>query len=239
MDGRSKAEIIGAILARQLTTLESIGHKDGAREARRRVLEDLLSVYDASWALVQRARVLVTALGVAWRDGQSEVDASARFGVDQMGQEVLELLAREVGVLFHVDLVDRRLLPQTLKASHSEGVANPVPHLKLGAYMWLALHAYRRAPAGAEMMQAVGTHVEAAYNVLDEFLRGKPVTHVSPRGKPAGAGSRSKSTRSTNGASKKGRLGVDGVAKNPRAAAGAAKSQPRKGKSVYLDVTLN
>ena len=101
---RSKAEIAGAILTRQLTTLESIGHKDGTREAMEHVLEDLLSVYDASWAPVQRARVLVTALGVSWRDGRSEGDggASARFDVERVGQEALELLGREVGIVWLV-----------------------------------------------------------------------------------------------------------------------------------------
>ncbi|KAF8556865.1 hypothetical protein OG21DRAFT_1495257 [Imleria badia] len=207
-DGRSKAEIAGAILTRQLTTLESIGHKDGAREARERVLEDLLSVYDANWAPVQRARMLVTALSVAWRDGQSEAEASAGLDVDRVGREALELLVREI--------------------PYSEGMANLVPQLKLGAHMWLALHAYRRSPAGAEMMQAVATHVEAAFSVLDDFLHGKTLAYASPRGKPPGAGSGNKPTRTTNGASKKGRLGVDVVAKSSKAAVGAAKSQPRK-----------
>ena len=42
----------------QLATLESIGLKDGAHKAMGHVLEDLLSVYDASWAPIQRAQVL-------------------------------------------------------------------------------------------------------------------------------------------------------------------------------------
>lgn len=66
------------------------------RDARARILEDLLSVYDACWAPFQRARVLITALSVVWRDGESEADASARFDVDRMGQEALELLTQKV-----------------------------------------------------------------------------------------------------------------------------------------------
>lgn len=95
MDSRSKAEVTGAILTLQLATLESIGYKDGAREAMGRILEDLLSVYDSSWAPIQRARVLVTALSMSWRDEGYE---GPHFNVDDMGQEALELLAREVSV---------------------------------------------------------------------------------------------------------------------------------------------
>ena len=86
-DSRSRAEIAGVILSRQLITLESIGHKDGAREAIRRILEDLLAVYDVGWAPVRRARVLVTALGVSWRDAEAP-----GLDVDRMGVEALELL---------------------------------------------------------------------------------------------------------------------------------------------------
>lgn len=99
---RTKAEIAGALLTRQLTTLENVGHKDGAREARKHVLEELLVVYDASWAPVQRVRVLVTALGVAWRDGQSEADVSTWLEVDLIGREALESLAQQVGCLFRL-----------------------------------------------------------------------------------------------------------------------------------------
>jgi len=96
---RSRAEIAGTLQMRQLATLESIGHKDGAREAMKRVLEDSLSVYNTSWALIQRARVLVTAFSMSWHNGRSERDASTVFNVDQMGREVLELLACKVGAV--------------------------------------------------------------------------------------------------------------------------------------------
>lgn len=100
LDGRSRAEIAGAILTRQLATLESIGHKDGAYEAMRHVLDNLLSVYDASWAPVRRARALITALGMSWHDGpHSGANASTRVDVDRLGHEALALLAREVRVV--------------------------------------------------------------------------------------------------------------------------------------------
>ena len=192
-------------------------------------------MYDASWAPVQRARVLVTALGVSWRDGRSEGDASTRFDVEHVGQEALELLARGVGCRlgsFCVSFVDAR----GLQTCDADSLASLIPQLKLGAHMWLALHAYRRSPAGAEMMHAVATHVEAAYNVLGGLLPGKAVMEASPKGKPTGVGSGTKATRSTNGAPKKGRPGVDVVGKNPKkAVVGAGKSQlPRTGGSALF-----
>jgi len=102
LDNQSRADISGVLLTHQLATLESIGHKHGAREAMGRILKDLLSVYDTNWAPIRRAWVLVIVLGVLWRDGRSEGDAD----VDQVGREALELLASEVGAI----PVSRRLL---------------------------------------------------------------------------------------------------------------------------------
>ncbi|KAF8139773.1 peptidase family C50-domain-containing protein [Boletus edulis] len=215
-DPRSAAEIVGALLTHQLTMLEGIGHKDGVRGVRRHLLEELLSVYNPSWAPIQRARVLVTALGVAWRDGQGEGNASTRFDVDRMGQEALELLGQET--------------------SYSVGMASLVPQLKLSTHMWMALHAYHRLPAGVEMMHAVATYVEEACSVLDTSLYGKTVASASPRRKLAGASSGAKTTRSTYGASRRGRLGVDVVtkySKKEKVVVGPSKSQPHK--AVSLD----
>lgn len=94
--------------------------------------------------------------------------------------------------------------------------------------MWLALHAYRRSPAGAEMMNAVAMRVEAAYNVLSGLLPGKAISEATPKGKTVCAGA---GTKATNGTPKKGRWGVNVVAKNHKRAAvgGATKSQHRKG----------
>lgn len=236
MDGQSRTEIAGAILTRQLATLESIGHKDGAREAMERILEDLLSVYDASSAPVQRARVLVTALSVSWRDGPRDgPDASTQLDVDRMGQEALALLAREVSGV-SVLRARARVESVLVQMPESERLASLVPQLTLSANMWLALDAYRRSPAGAEMMNAVAMHVEAAYNVLSGLLSGsesKAVLEASPKGKSAGAGSGTKAPRAINGASKKGRSAVDGTAKSGKKTAGdVTKLQPRKGDGI-------
>ncbi|KAI9568353.1 hypothetical protein HD554DRAFT_2172437 [Boletus coccyginus] len=135
------------------------------------ILEVLLSVYDANWAPIQRARVLVTALGVSWCDGRSGVDAD----VDQVGREALELLARET--------------------SDVDSFASLVFQLKVGAHMWMALHTYRRLPAGAGITRVVAMHVEAAYYVLGGLFPGKPAMEASPKGKLADASSGAKAKK--------------------------------------------
>ena len=102
------------------------------------------------------------------------------------------------------------------------GIASLVPQLKLSTHMWMALHAYRRSPAGAEMMHAVAKHVEGACDVLDDFLyqRSLSCTNVSPRGKTA-TGSGPKATRSASRPLKRGRLGADAIAKDSKTVSAA------------------
>ena len=236
-DGRSKREreIAGALMMRQLATLESIGHKDGARGAMRRILDDLLSVYDASWAPVRRARVLIMTLGVAWRDP----DGSTELDVDGIGQEALALLAREVGAAHLRVCVSEH--SRGRQALESESLVGLVVQLRLSAHMWMALHAYRRSPAGAEMMNAVATHVEAAYAVLCGLLpgsEGKVGLEASPKGKLPGASAGSKSRGAVNGVAKraKGRPAVESAAKGgKKTAVDTTKSQGRKGELISRD----
>ena len=91
--------------------------------------------------------------------------------------------------------------------------------------MWMALHAYRRSPAGAEMMHSVATHIEAAYNVLGGLLpgsEGDAALEANPRGKSAAAGS---AKPRANNVSKKGRSIAERTAKK----AVDATKVPRKG----------
>jgi len=87
--------------------------------------------------------------------------------------------------------------------------------------MWLALHTYRRSPAGVEMMHAVVTHFEAAYNALSGLFPGETIMEVSPKGKQIGAGSGTKDKKSHSGVD----LGTKNT-KMEKAAVGVGKSQP-------------
>ena len=64
---------------------------------------------------------------------------------------------------------------------------SPIFQLEVGAHVWLALHTYHRSPAGVEMMHAVMTHVEAAYDALSGLFPRETIMEVSPNGKQIGA----------------------------------------------------
>ncbi|KAI6000295.1 peptidase family C50-domain-containing protein [Pisolithus orientalis] len=154
-DSLSKGAITGVLLERQLKTLESVVHKDGVRTTMLSILRDLLAVYNAKWAPARRAGALLCGLDVLWRDRRSAAEDNERgsyqLDVEDMGREVLTLVERE---LHPVD----------------SGFASLMPKYTLSAHLWLALHSYRRLPAGSEMTSAVTTHIERACEVLLSLL---------------------------------------------------------------------
>lgn len=83
-----------------------------------------------------------------------------------------------------------------------------IPHLTLSVHLWLALHAYRKSPAGAEMTNAVAIHLEAAYGVLSGLLpssEGGTAGERSPKAKRiSGTGSGTKVKKSGGRTAKKG-----------------------------------
>ncbi|KAF8842467.1 hypothetical protein BDN67DRAFT_965802 [Paxillus ammoniavirescens] len=226
IDTRSQAEITASILSRQLNTLEGITHKEGVREALWAILQDLLAIYDASWAAVQRAGVVVTALSVTWRDGGTSGDEQTGLDAERMGREALELLARE------------NETPDTAPAL--------IPRLMLSVHLWLALHAYRRSPAGTEMTSAVAVHLEAAYGVLSGLLPssdGGGVGERSPKAKRvSGTGSGTKVKKSVGRAAKKGTglPAASATARSSKKAAAVNTVTPRpRGRKALVTVSLN
>ncbi|KAF8122159.1 hypothetical protein EV363DRAFT_1301347 [Boletus edulis] len=133
LDSEAFDRIIHTILTHKPTMLESIGY---AREC---------------------ARVLVTALGVIWRDGQGEGDASAH--VDRMGQEVLALLSQEVG---------RPSRPASHVLFCRHGSLAEAEHTRVDGTARVSSVA-----CGVAMMHAVEIHVEVAYSILNDSLNGK------------------------------------------------------------------
>ncbi|KAF9233396.1 peptidase family C50-domain-containing protein [Melanogaster broomeanus] len=209
IDTRSRAEITGAVLSHQLTALESLTHKKPAREVVWHVLQDLLEIYDASWAPVRRVRVLVTALSISWKDGYASGGEQTWLDAERMGKEALELLARDVCVKTpgHLPIL--------------------IPQLRIPAHLWLALHAYRRSPSGTEMTNAVAIHVEAVCGVLTSLLprsESGAAGAGSPKAKRvSGTGPGTKVTKSSSGTVKKGK---------GRPAAAATTSGPKKAAAV-------
>ncbi|KIJ59919.1 hypothetical protein HYDPIDRAFT_32659 [Hydnomerulius pinastri MD-312] len=210
-DAQSQADITGAILARQLNILEGLAHKEGVREAMGHILQDLLDIYDGSVAPVKRAGVLVTALGVSWRDGGGE---DPQWDAEIIGKEALVLLALE-------------------EHASDRSLAALIPQLTFSVHLWMALHAYRRSSSGTNMASAVAVQIEGACQVLNAFLPGPSsgaAGEASPKTKRAGgSGSGAKVTKSSARTVKKGRSAGGAASKSSRkAAVNTVTPRPRK-----------
>ncbi|KAI5995866.1 hypothetical protein EDD15DRAFT_2365317 [Pisolithus albus] len=156
-DVQWKAVITGALLERQLKTLEGVVHKDGARTTMFCVLQDLIAVYDAQWTPARRAGAILCGLNVLWRNRTSVTEDSGngsyRLDVETMGREVLAMVEREP-------------LPA------DAGFTSLMPKYASSARLWLALRSHGQLPAGPEMTNAVTTHIEKASQILLGLLNG-------------------------------------------------------------------
>ena len=85
--------LIGALLERQVFSLQASLYKPDVRKAVRNLLDDALSVYDAESVPIRRSGILVLCLEVRYRD----VEGGLQDGdVEDIGREVESLLSREV-----------------------------------------------------------------------------------------------------------------------------------------------
>ncbi|KAH7890369.1 peptidase family C50-domain-containing protein [Phlebopus sp. FC_14] len=147
------ASITGAVLGRQLATLENLIHKEGVRETMGQILCDLLSIYEPNWAPLKRAGVLVSALGILWRDSKIVVQMLGteenQSAADKIGAEILELLSCG-------------------DATSDPSSASLIAQYSLSVHLWLALYAYRHSTT--TMLTAVTAHVGHACRVLGGLL---------------------------------------------------------------------
>ncbi|KAI6127502.1 peptidase family C50-domain-containing protein [Pisolithus croceorrhizus] len=241
-DVQSRAAITGTLLERQLKTLESVVHKDGARTTMLYILRDLLAVYDAQWAPARRAGAILCGLNLLWRDRASATEDSGngsyRLDAEAMGREVLALVERE---------------PPPVDA----GFTSLMPKYALSARLWLSLHSYGQLPAGPEMTSAVTTHIERACQVLLGLLNGTEKVlgdgNSNPKRvngnasmKPSRGGSRKKIEVSTtkNRVTKKSALNpvtpkakkvVDDISLNPAGVARAVEKVERSDARLDID----
>jgi separase len=87
------ADIIGAILERQIEGLEGSSWKEGVRNAVKALLVDAVAVYPAGDIPVRRARVLIRCLEFGYKAGDNGLPRHS----DDIGEEAEDLLARDVG----------------------------------------------------------------------------------------------------------------------------------------------
>ena len=94
---------------------------------------------------------------------------------------------------FHDNPFAKPMIPQ--RPIGDVGFALLVPEYHLRAHLWLALHAYRRLPAGPDMIAAVAVHIEKACDALASLLPG--FERVSGENSPHVKKAKATATRAT------------------------------------------
>ncbi|KAF7984668.1 hypothetical protein HWV62_12932 [Athelia sp. TMB] len=148
------SSVVGAILERQVESLETSLWKEGVGAVVFGLLQDLMSVYLAHEMPMRRARVLLRQLEVCYKAG-----LDGHRHADDIGDEIMELLGRET-------------------LAEDSAVAHLCPQYKVSAHLWLALHAHKRSdPAQTSLIRH---HCEEAHRILKYLL--EPV-ELSPKPK--------------------------------------------------------
>ncbi|KAI0360283.1 hypothetical protein OH77DRAFT_1393661 [Trametes cingulata] len=141
-DPHASASVMGALMERQLVSLEECRWKSGVREVLDALAGAAEGLYErAGWA-VRRARVLVRKLEMGY---YGEGGEGPYEGAKQLGEQIEALLAPES---VEQDKPLARYAPEYLAATH----------------LWLAAYAHKSRDAG--LSAAVVAHVEDACRVL-------------------------------------------------------------------------
>ncbi|RDX51597.1 hypothetical protein OH76DRAFT_1346650 [Lentinus brumalis] len=172
--------IVGALLERQISSLEESRWKQGVRDVMQVLLDDALLVYDGEERPVRHARVLLKKLELGYQSG-SQVSAD----VERAGEDAKTLLSRQD---FALDASFARFCPEFLASIH----------------LWLAVHAHRTRDAACS--PAVISHAEEACKVIRSMVP-IPVPRLSMSRKvsiaePAPVRRPTRTTRTTKAAPK-------------------------------------
>lgn len=108
------SETMGAILERQVESLEGNLWKEGVREVVKALLLDALSVYSAAIMPIRRARVLIRCLEFGYKAG----DQVAGRHADDFGEEAQDLLGREVSDYYLQEVYDAHIILLALRRLH-------------------------------------------------------------------------------------------------------------------------
>ena len=112
------------------------------------------------------------------------------------------------------------------------GFAPLVPEYHLRAYLWLALHAYRRLAAGPDMIAAVAVHIEKTCGTLTSLL--PSFERVSGENSPHVKKAKATATRSTKARSgKKGSTEATKSRGTRKAPLNPVTPRPKKGRLFY------
>ncbi|KAJ7449960.1 cysteine peptidase C50 [Mycena latifolia] len=156
--GLDDANITGALLERQIQSLDGSRWKESTRSVIQAFLHAALDVYGEMEMPVRRARTLVRCLEFTYHSGP---EALASLGSpSEMGDEVERILVR--------------------KSLGQDSDLSPFcAQYRASAHLWLALHAHRRADR--DQTAIVATHVSLACKILEPIAGLAPKVDRSPK----------------------------------------------------------
>lgn len=171
--------IVGAVIERQVVSLERSMWKEGARRVVATLLRDALLVYLGEEMPVRRGRVLLRCLEFGYHGG---MDFLGELGSPQsIGEEIEGLLSNEVSdtvpIRILCSLIDSCLL-QDLK--QDVGLSSFLIQYRASADLWLALHAHRQA--GVDQVAVMLKHVEKACDRFIGLVGELPKLVSAPKG---------------------------------------------------------
>ncbi|KAG6866775.1 hypothetical protein C0991_011434 [Blastosporella zonata] len=159
------AGVSGALLERQIATLESARWKEGVPTTISHLLRDTLNIYGSEMP-VRRVRVLLKCLELMYHGGPTTMPGIG--DPESTGAEFDELLLHGVsdGSRFKFNAHSDNLLTKDLK--QDQGLAAYASQYRVEAHLWRAMHAHRRMDT--KQCELVAYHAEEACQLLKVML---------------------------------------------------------------------
>ncbi|KAL7283883.1 hypothetical protein ACG7TL_001154 [Trametes sanguinea] len=147
-DEHTRSAIMGALMERQLASLDECRWKSGVRQAMDEIIAGAERVYEQAGCRVRRARVFLCKLDLSYygEGGDDQYGAAKR-----LGDEVEGLLASE-----------------DIKQGPDAALAQFAPEFLASAHLWLA--AYAQKARNHDLSSAVVSHAEDACKVLKAMV---------------------------------------------------------------------
>ncbi|KAG7095494.1 hypothetical protein E1B28_006233 [Marasmius oreades] len=136
--------IRGALIERQLDSLEAYSHKEVIASVSSELLKDALDIYKESSMPIRSVRVYVRALSFAYYRGAEHVSF--------------------LGTLDDIGVIVQKVLAVELDLGRDQGLAPFLAGYQAMAHLWLGLHTHRTADPTQSAL--IGIHVEKACGVL-------------------------------------------------------------------------
>ncbi|KAJ3553303.1 hypothetical protein NM688_g3687 [Phlebia brevispora] len=170
-----QSTVLGALLERQLETLEGSKWKPDIRKAMDLFLSALLEIYEAIHMPIRRARVMLKILEMAYHTPEN-------LGASPIDKLHIRDIAAQA---------DKLLTTETLHWDEHLGRSQPYYHAMLK--LWLALLAHHSAQTS--LFSRVVSYADDACSILKSLASAEPRTSVAKESPPLARGGRKPSTK--------------------------------------------